>query len=171
MTDAHPAPNADDSPQANTAALYHALNKEFLRLAFSNADELLKAQATADVAVMADRYILRLEASNAATRARLAECEAALEHELALKKSRADGWRARIAVGDVDVWGNNDDMEKWNAAATSNPHPYTSEYYRAWQSGFLENDTLRRFDRLAEELGECRRAQAEAADTDTGGQP
>lgn len=79
----------------------------------------------------------------------------ALTVELDLNQARQDGWKTRIDVGDVD-WESDEEADRWNDAAVSNPHPWNTDLYRAWQTGFMDNDFIRRYNQLSEEFRQFR---------------
>lgn len=104
MTDAHPVSTGtpDDSTQANAA-----------RAEYQAASKAVYGDAWAQEAVAANRYIAALLAANAALRARVSECEAALEgvdelaaegvNEFSLQEARRDFLDIRDVVADALV--------------------------------------------------------------------
>ncbi len=99
---------------------------------------------------------LQIIKNYAAAVAYIEQLEPAYDLEKEMVQAYGDGWRTRIALGDCDGLESLEDNDRWNAAASTNPHPYNSDLYKEWRRGFLDNDFHRRFTAMSDAFGEFR---------------
>ncbi len=87
--------------------------------------------------------------------------EKAYAHELALKQAYSDGWRARIALGYIRPWRSMAELDRWNDAANSNPHPWNTDLYSEWRRGFIDNDQAKIYTQLIMNFRRCKPSTAQ----------